>query len=116
MKKIYSFFFSMTSMGVLLLSFAASIGVATFIENDFGTSAARVLVYNATWFDILLALLAANLVANIFREKMYRKGRFGMLLFHVAFLVILLGAAITRFVSFEGMLHLRNGHTSNTIV
>ena len=116
MKKIYSFFFSLTSMGVLLLVFAAAIAVATFIGNDFGSNAAHALIYNATWFDILLALLAANLVANVFREKMYRKGRFGMLIFHVAFLVILLGAAITRFVSFEGMLHLRNGQTANTIV
>ena len=116
MKKISNFFLSMTSMGVLLLIFAASIAVATFIENDFGTPAAHALVYNATWFNLLLALLAINLIANIFREKMFRKGRFGMLLFHIAFLVILLGSAITRFVSFDGMMHLRNGQTSNTMV
>jgi cytochrome c-type biogenesis protein CcsB len=116
MKKISNLFLSMTSMGVLLLIFAASIAVATFIENDFGTPAAHALVYNATWFNLLLALLAINLIANIFREKMYRKGRFGMLLFHVAFLIILLGSAITRFVSYEGMIHLRNGETSNTMV
>ena len=106
----------MASMGVLLLIFAASIAVATFIENDFGTPAAHALVYNATWFNLLLVLLAINLIANIFREKMYRKGRFGMLLFHIAFLIILLGSAITRFISYEGMMHLRNGQTSNTMV
>ncbi|MBE0650995.1 MAG: cytochrome c biogenesis protein CcsA [Bacteroidales bacterium] len=116
MKKIYNFFLSMTSMGVLLLIFAASIAVATFIENDFGTTAAWALVYDATWFNLLLALLAINLIANIFREKMYRKGRFGMLLFHIAFLIILLGSAITRFISYEGMMHLRNGETSNIIL
>lgn len=116
MKKISNFFFSMSSMGVLLLLFAASIAAATFIENDFGTTAAKALVYNAKWFDLLLALLAANLVANLFREKMYRKGRFGMLLFHIAFLIILLGSAITRFISFEGMMHLRNGSASDTML
>jgi len=116
MKKISNLLFSMSSMGVLLLLFAASIATATFIENDFGTTAAKALVYNATWFDFLLALLAANLVANIFRKKMYRRKKITMFIFHLAFLVILLGAAITRFVSFEGMIHLRNGETSHSIL
>jgi len=116
MKKIYKLFFSMSSMGILLLLFALSIAAATFVENDFGTTAAKALVYNATWFDLLLALLALNLIANIFREKMYRKGRLSMLFFHVAFLVILLGSAITRFISFEGVMHLRDGNISNSIL
>ncbi len=116
MKKLSNIFFSMQSMGVLILLFAFSIGTATFIENDFGSTAARAVIYNATWFDILLGLLAANLIANIFRYRMYRKGKFTMFLFHFAFLIILLGAAITRFVSFEGMMHLRQGDTSNTIL
>ncbi len=116
MKKLSNIFFSMQSMGVLILIFAFSIGAATFIENDFGSTAARAVVYNATWFDILLGLLAANLIANIIRYRMYRKGKFTMFLFHFAFLIILLGAAITRFVSFEGMLHLREGETANAIL
>ncbi len=116
MKKISNLFFSMQSMGVLILIFAFSIGAATFIENDFGTIAAKAVIYNATWFNILLALLAANLVANIIRYRMYRREKFTIFLFHAAFLVILLGAAITRFISFEGMMHLRDGDISNSIL
>lgn len=103
----------MTTMGILLLVFAASIGTATFIENDFGTMAAKAVVYNAVWFEVLLGLLAINLIANIFRYRMYRKEKFTIFLFHFAFLVILLGAAITRFISYEGILHLREGKTSD---
>jgi len=116
MKKLSNIFFSMQSMGILILIFAFSIGAATFIENDFGSTAARAVVYDATWFDILLGLLAANLIANIIRYRMYRRKKFTMFIFHSAFLIILLGAAITRFVSFEGMLHLREGETSNAIL
>jgi len=116
MKKLSNIFFSMSSMGVLLLIFAASIATATFIENDFGTTAAKAVVYNASWFDVLLALLAINLIANIFREKMYQVGKWGSFIFHVSFLIILLGAAITRFISFEGTMHLRDGATSNSIL
>lgn len=106
----------MQSMAVLILLFAISIGAATFIENDFGTLAAKAVVYNAVWFDVLLGLLAVNLVANIFRYKMYKPQKFTVFLFHLAFLIILLGAGITRFVSFEGMMHLREGQQSNTIL
>jgi len=106
----------MQSMGVLLLLFAFSIGAATFIENDFGTMAAKAVIYNAVWFDVLLALLAVNLVVNIFRYKMYRLQKFTVFLFHLAFLIVLLGAAITRFVSFEGMMHLREGEQLSTIL
>lgn len=113
MKKISNLFFSMTTMGILLLVFAASIGTATFIENDFGTLAAKAVVYNAVWFEVLLGLLAINLIANIFRYRMFRKEKFTIFLFHFAFLIILLGAAITRFISYEGILHLREGKTSN---
>ncbi len=116
MKKLSNIFFSMQSMGVLILIFTFSIGAATFIENDFGSTAAQAVVYNATWFDVLLGLLAANLIANIIRFRMYRRGKFTMFLFHFAFLIILLGAAITRFVSFDGMMHLREGETSGSIL
>ncbi len=116
MKKITDILFSMTTMGMLLLIFIVSIGAATFIENDFGTTAAKALVYNATWFDILLLLLSINLIANIFRFKMYKLKKFPQFLFHVAFLIILTGSAITRFVSYEGMLHLREGKTGNAIL
>lgn len=61
MKKIFDALFSMHLTVVLLLMFALSAAVATFIENDYGTIAARVAVYEATWFEILLALLVVNL-------------------------------------------------------
>ena len=116
MKKFYNLLFSMQSMGILILIFAFSIGAATFIENDFGTIAAKAVVYNAVWFDILLFLLAVNLVGNIFRYKMYRLKKWPVFTFHLAFLIILTGAAITRFISFEGSMHIRQGESSNQML
>jgi hypothetical protein len=37
MKKIFYKFFSTSAGGLYMVLFAVSIGVATFIENDFGT-------------------------------------------------------------------------------
>jgi cytochrome c-type biogenesis protein CcsB len=106
----------MELMGLMVLTFAVAIGVATFIENDFGAIAAKAVVYNATWFEVLLVLLAINLIANIFRYKMYRKEKLVIFTFHLSFIIILLGAGITRFIGFEGVMSIREGKTENTML
>jgi len=113
MKKILSFMSSMKTMAVLMLIFAFSIGYATIIENDFGTMTAKADIYNTRWFEVLLGLLALNLFMNIINFKMYRKERILVLTFHVSFFVILIGAAVTRYSGFEGMMHIREGQTSS---
>ena len=108
-------FLSMESMTIMLLAFAVSIGVATFIENDYGTESAKAAVYNAKWFEALLVLLAINLVFNVFRYKMWKVGKRLSLLFHLSFIVILLGAGTTRYLGFEGTMSIREGGMSNIV-
>ncbi len=113
---MFSKLFSMKIAEILMLIFAAVIGAATFIENDYGTQTARALVYKSRWFEALLFFFIATLIYNIFRYKMYKKAKWGQLLLHLSFLMIALGAAATRYIGYEGILHLRNGQTSNTMV
>ncbi len=116
MKKIFNILFSMELMGLMVIAFAAAIGTATFIENDFGTIGAKAAVYNATWFEVLLGLLGVNLIANIFRYKMYRRQKIVVFMFHLSFIVILIGAAITRFIGYEGVMSIREGATSSQML
>ncbi len=116
MNKVLSFLGSMKTMAVLMLVFAVAIGYATFIENDYGSMTAKADIYNARWFEILLGLLAINLTLNIINFKMARNGKWLVFIFHVAFLIILVGAAITRYVGYEGMMHIREGESSDVIV
>lgn len=106
----------MQLMAVLLIFYAFSIAIATFIENDFGTTAARATVYNARWFEILQLLLIVNFAGNIFRYKLYLKTKLTIFAFHLAFAFILLGAFITRYFGEEGYMHIREGGKSNTIL
>ncbi len=115
MKQLLSVLGSMKTMAVLMLVFAVSIGYATFVENDFGTPTAKAMIYNARWFEVLLGVLALNLIYNIIRFKMWKKGKGLVFLFHFAFLVILIGAAITRYVGYEGMMHIREGQVEDKI-
>ena len=116
MKKLGDMLFSPKLMALVLALFAVSIAVATFIENDFGSNTARALVYNARWFEILLLVGIINLAGTIVVKKLYRPSSLTIFVFHLAFILILLGAAITRYIGFEGSLTLREGETSNQIL
>ncbi|MBA1433180.1 MAG: cytochrome c biogenesis protein CcsA [Epsilonproteobacteria bacterium] len=116
MKQLLSMIGSIKTMAVLMLIFAFAIGYATIVENDFGTMTAKAEIYNARWFEVLLGLLAINLIYNIFHYKMYTLKKAPIFIFHVAFLVVLVGAAITRYVGYEGSMHIREGMTADTML
>ncbi len=116
MRLIWNYLTSMSAMAFMFLVFAFAMGVATFIETGYGTPAARVLVYNAWWFELLMLLLAINLVDNLLKYKQYKRKNLTMFTFHISFLVILIGAAVTRYISFEGTMHIREGNTASHIL
>lgn len=115
MNRITKVLFSLQVTVILMTIFAVAIGWATFIENDFGTETAKKLVYVSFWFELLLWLIAINLFGNMFKHQLFRKKKLTILLFHLAFLFILAGGALTRYMGYEGSMHIREGSSANTI-
>jgi len=107
--KIIKFLFSPVFMGILFVIFAASMAAATFIENDYGSSAAYNYVYDSGWFELILLLLAVNLTGQMVIFKLYRRPKLTVFLFHLSFVLMLAGAAITRYTGWEGSMHIREG-------
>jgi cytochrome c-type biogenesis protein CcsB len=116
MTKTFNKIFSMPLMVLFLLLFFLAIGWATFVENDFGRLIAYKWVYAANWFGFILFYLSISLIYNIFRFKLLRWKKISSLLFHAAFLVIVLGALVTRLFGFEGVMMIREGEASSTII
>lgn len=71
--KIYDGLVSTRSAGLYLILFAIAIGAATFIENDYGTSAAQKVVFKSWWFELLLLLFGITIIANIFKYRMIQQ-------------------------------------------
>jgi len=90
--------------------------VATFVENDFGTASTWAVIYDTWWFELIMLGLALSFFANIFKYNLFRKEKWAIFLFHVAFIITLLGAAITRYTSYTGVMRIRENATSNTII
>ncbi len=111
--KALRFLFTPAMMGILFIVLAAAMAAATFIENDFGQAASRAAVYNTRWFELLFLLLVVNLAGQIYVFKLWRREKLTVLIFHAAFIVMVVGAAITRFTGYDGMMHIREGESSS---
>ena len=73
MEKLAKIFFSMRMMAAGMIVFFLAIGWATLLESQFDIQTAKIMIYNALWFELLLAYLCINLIANIFNYRMYRR-------------------------------------------
>ncbi len=116
MKQIFSMLSSTRLMAVLFIVYAAVLGIGTFIENEYNTDTARMVVYNAKWFEVIMVLFVINFIGNIKRYRLLSKEKWATLILHLAFILIIVGAGITRYISFEGVMPIREGESSNQIL
>ena len=112
--KFLQLLFSTKFMLILLILFPIAMGVGTFLESWYSTDAARIWVYNAWWFELLMLLLMVNFMGNIKKYNLLSKERLSVLILHLSFIFILLGAFVTRYIGDEGVMPIREANTSNT--
>ncbi len=114
MKRIANFLFSTRLMAILFIVFALAMAIATFLENSYSTEFAKIYIYNTTWFELIILLFAVNFIGNIKEYQLLRRRKWATLMLHLSFLFIILGAGVTRYISFEGMMPIKEGQTANT--
>ncbi|TRW96121.1 cytochrome c biogenesis protein CcsA [Flavobacterium gawalongense] len=114
-QKLYSILFSTRLMAILFLTFAIAMGAGTFIESKYNTDTARILVYNSWWFEAIMVFFVINFIGNIKRYQLLKKEKWATLLLHLSFIFILLGAFVTRYISYEGMMPIREGAAENQV-
>ena len=114
MSKIFKYLFSSKFMLILMILFPFSMGLGTFLESWYSTEAARIWVYNAWWFEILMVLLILCFIGNIKKYNLLSKGKRAVLLMHLSWVLILLGAFVTRYLGDEGVMPIRENTVSNS--
>ena len=112
--KIIQYLFSTKFMLVLLILFPLAMGIGTFLESWYSTDAARIWIYNAWWFEVLMLLLIVNFMGNIKKYNLLSREKISVLILHLSFIFILLGALVTRYIGDEGVMPIRENTTSNT--
>ena len=111
--KLSSILFSTRLMAILFVTFAIAMAAGTFIESKYNTDTARIWVYNAWWFEGIMLVFMINFIGNIKRYNLFRKEKWATLVLHLSFVLIIAGAFITRYISYEGMMPIREGTTEN---
>lgn len=102
-ESLLSIFYSFWVILPIMFFYALSCAVATFIENDYGTIAARAIVYNSWWFALLHIYLIVALIASFIHYRSLPRKKYASALLHLSFIIIIIGAGITRYFGKEGM-------------
>ena len=111
-KKLANILFSTRLTAILFIVFAVAMAVGTILDRNMDTSPTpftRTMIYNAWWFEAIMVFFVINFVGNIFRFRLFRKEKWATLTLHLAFIFILIGAFITRYIGYEGMMSIREG-------
>ena len=115
-EKLISFLVSTRLTAILFIFFALAMAIGTFIENDYGTVTAKILIYNATWFELILGVFVLNFLFNIKRYNLLKFNKWPVLMLHLSWILIILGAFVTRYIGYEGVMPIRENTSSNTFL
>ena len=111
--------FSNRLTGVLFIAFAVAMAIGTFMDAGQETSPTpltRNLIYNAWWFEAIMLLFVINFIGNIFKYNLLNKRKWPVLVLHLSWVFILLGAFVTRYISYEGVMSIREGATESSFL
>ncbi|OIQ30470.1 MAG: cytochrome C biogenesis protein [Bacteroidetes bacterium MedPE-SWsnd-G2] len=114
--KLVNFLFSTRLTSILFVAFAAAMITGTFMDAGQETSPtaySRTLVYNTWWFETIMVIFLINFIGNIKRYNLQKKENWATLTLHVSFIFIIIGAFVTRYIGYEGMMAIREGATEN---
>ena len=91
----------------LYILLVVCIGFATVVEKYRGTAFVGEHIYGAWWFSALWAVLTVAPLAYIMKQHLYK--RMAVMLLHLSFVVILVGALVTHLTAQRDTIHLRVG-------
>lgn len=115
-KRLANILFSTRLTAILFVVFALAMAIGTFLDANQETSPTpytRHLIYNAWWFEAIMGFFMINFFGNMFRYRLLRKEKWATLMLHLSFVLIIFGAFITRYIGYEGMMHIREGASEN---
>lgn len=115
-KKLLSILFSTRLTSVLFILFSVAMGIGTFVESAHDTATARIWIYSAWWFEVMMLFFVVNFLGNINRYRLLRWEKWPLLLLHLSWILIIVGAGITRYIGYEGVMPIREGESTNAFL
>ena len=112
---LFKFFCSLKLAVATLSAMILLFAIGTFYEASFGREAAKEVIYDSIYMNVLLSLLALNIIAVMLDRLPWKKRHLGFLLAHFGIIFVIAGAFITRFYGLDGYIRLSQGEQSQYI-
>src|SRR3989338_4321979 len=99
----------------LLIVIAAVLAWGTIYETRFGTASVQRFIYQAWWFQALLAFLAVNLALAALSRRPWKRRHAPFLLAHLGIICILIGGIVGGRFGVEGQLIIPEGQAERIL-
>src|SRR3954469_6803251 len=106
---LFQFFASLKLAVVLLAVLIVGAIAGTLYESTFDAKVARAYIYGASWFNLWLILLAANLAVSALSRWPWKKHHTAFLVTHLGIITLLGGSLIGRIWGIEGTITVFKG-------
>jgi len=113
---VYRFLASLKLAVFSLSALAASLAFATWFESSYGTTAAQDFFYKSTWFAVLLAFLATNILCAALIRFPWKRRQTGFVITHAGLLVLIFGSYWSMRTADEGQVAMLEGETRSEMV
>jgi hypothetical protein len=67
--RLLSFLFSTRTTAILFIAFSIAMAVGTFVESTHNTATARIWIYNAWWFEVIMVFFVVKTKRGYQRRK-----------------------------------------------
>ncbi len=101
---------------ILLLIYSVGLALATLVEKQMSSEAAKMLVYYSPLFIFLQFLLVLNFILLLLRRNWFQQKKWALLVVHFALVIIMAGALTTFLFGKEGQVHIREGERASEMV
>ena len=113
---IYRFLASLKLAVISISSLAAVLAFGTWYERDYGTVAVQQDIYQNTWFVVLLAMLAINILCAATIRFPWKRRQTGFVVTHIGLLILIFGSWYGLEYSDEGQVGAVEGGTMSQLV
>ncbi len=113
---LFGFLASLQLAILLLVSMIIIFSTGTIIESLHGTNAAKILVYDTPWLEIVFLLLAVNLTASAFSRWPWQVRHVGFVVTHLGIILVLAGSFVTKKWMLDAQMPVEEGKTEYRVI
>ncbi len=99
----------------VIVALIIAVSVGTVFESMHNAEYAKIALYNAPWFDALLALLGLNVFASMLSRYPWKFYQLGFVMTHIGIIIVLIGSWMTKIYGIDGSLQFEEGQSQNRV-